>query len=461
MIDASRNGGVFFNKKFYIFDKNLSEIMTTAIVNKTKDVFGIMRELPLNYIVREADNVFLDSLDRSHHVVIYGSSKQGKTSLRKKNLKSEEYILVHCSNTWDLYHININILKQAGYSISVTEKKTTTGKAKVKASFGFNLFTKVEAETEAEGSISKELTTKELELDPEDVNDVITALNKLKLTKFIVLEDFHYLKPETQINFAIELKAFTENSDFTFIIVGVWLEENRLISLNGDLAGRVKSVNADKWEEEELRNLIVTGEQLLNVKFSDDAITALIQASLQNVHIVQEVCYMVCSNNGIKETVNGKSKELDCDNINVIIDNVIDQHAGRYNSFITSFADGFQSTELEMYKWILYSILTSPIDKQEQGLKRNAIKKLISEKHPKGESLNDGNLTQALKSVASLQIKKRITPIIVDYDSANLKLNIVDKGFIIWLNNQDNNEVLSNAGLPTIEDQIEENDGQI
>ena len=71
-------------------------------INKTKDVFGIQRDLPLNYISRSADKILIDSLDRSHHVVIYGSSKQGKTSLRKKNIKEEDYILVHCNNKWDL-----------------------------------------------------------------------------------------------------------------------------------------------------------------------------------------------------------------------------------------------------------------------------------------------------------------------------------------------------------------------
>ncbi|WP_241330327.1 hypothetical protein [Chryseobacterium arthrosphaerae] len=50
----------------------------------TKEVFGIQREVPLNYIEREADKVFNDSLDRRHHVVIFGSSKQGKRAYEKK-----------------------------------------------------------------------------------------------------------------------------------------------------------------------------------------------------------------------------------------------------------------------------------------------------------------------------------------------------------------------------------------
>jgi hypothetical protein len=52
--------------------------------HRLSDVYGISRELPLNYVPREGvDGVFVESLTRDKHIVVYGSSKQGKTSLRK------------------------------------------------------------------------------------------------------------------------------------------------------------------------------------------------------------------------------------------------------------------------------------------------------------------------------------------------------------------------------------------
>ena len=38
-------------------------------------------------------------------------------------------------------------------------------------------------------------------------------------------------------------------------------------------------------------------------------------------------------------------------------------------------------------------------------------------------------------------------PIIIDYDESNLKLHIVDKGFLIWLEYQDKDALLSMAGF--------------
>ncbi|HAR73013.1 MAG TPA: hypothetical protein DCR77_06345 [Flavobacteriaceae bacterium] len=412
----------------------------------TKNVFGIQRDVPLNYVERDADNVFNDSLNRGHHIVIFGSSKQGKTCLRKKNLEDDQYITVHCDNKMDLYNLNINILKQAGFTVQVSETKTINGKAKVKVGFGWNLFGKANIESEVEGEKGNEKEYKPLELDPEDVNDIIKALNSLDFKKYIVIEDYHYLKDETQVDFAIELKAFHENSKLTFIIVGVWLEENRLIALNGDLSGRIKSVNADEWTDENLLQLISIGEQLLNISIPEDEKRKLIEKSLNNVYVVQEVCYELCIENKIHEQAD-TNIQLNCINIEKIISKVISQHSGRYNNLIINISEGFQATELEMHRWIMYAILTTEIEKLENGLKRSEINALLQAEHPRKQELNPGNLTQALKSIASLQVKKNTIPIIIDYDNSNLKLNIVDKGFLIWLSDQNKDELIQEIGL--------------
>ena len=248
--------------------------------HRRDDVFGISRDLPLNYVVRKsADVSLIDNLSRDKHLVIYGSSKQGKTSLRKHCLKDDDYIVIQCSNTWKVEDINTNILKRAGFEVNQSSKLTTTGKNKISASMGgsvstgitgiFKAAVKADAGTESETEAGKEVTFQPLELDATDVNDIIEALKGISFSKFIVLEDFHYLPRETQIDFAIALKAFHEKSKLVFLVVGVWLEENRLIVYNGDLSGRVVSINADRWLPEELMQVIDLGAHLLNLSFPD------------------------------------------------------------------------------------------------------------------------------------------------------------------------------------------------
>ena len=100
------------------------------------EVYGIQRELPLNYVERKnVDQKLIENLNKNRHIVIYGSSKQGKTSLKKSCLKSEQYINIQCSNNWKLIDIHLAILKKAGYQTTQSVKKTASGKQKVMASF--------------------------------------------------------------------------------------------------------------------------------------------------------------------------------------------------------------------------------------------------------------------------------------------------------------------------------------
>ncbi|HCI6373096.1 TPA: hypothetical protein NPO80_005305, partial [Klebsiella pneumoniae] len=413
-------------------------------------VFGLSRDLPLNYIERTAvDDKLKQELQAKKHIVIYGGSKQGKTCVRKHCINSKDYILVQCSNRSDVSELNASILKRAGFEITQSSKKGITGKNKILASlktsiFGFG----ASAGGEVEDTTSQETTTAPLEIDVDDVNDVIAALKSINFNRIIVLEDFHYMPFETQRDFSIALKAFHETSDIIFVIVGVWLEDNRLIVYNGDLTGRIISVNADKWEEAELETAVDKGCALLNITFDKQFKSDIVKHCLNSIYLVQEACRRACIKSGVSGTQQ-LSKEIGkgMDGKAIIADIVNDQTA-RYNSFLISFSDGFQDTELQMHKWILYPVLSSTIEQLELGLKFKDIRATLQDVHPRGEKLNLGNVTQSLQSTASLQIKKNIMPIILDYDQTNRKLNVVDKGFLIWLQHQIISELKEDLDLP-------------
>ena len=422
--------------------------MTLEVIHKSADVYGISRELPLNYVTRkDVDEALIENLTRDKHLVIYGSSKQGKTSLRKHCLSESDYIVVHCSNKWSLDELHAAILKCAGYELTQSTTKTETGKSKILATLKAKLWgIGVEAGAEKAKEITDTVTTKPIELDPSDVNDVIKALTGFD--RYIVLEDFHYLPVEAQRDFAVALKAFHEQSKLCFIVVGVWLEESRLTVYNGDLTGRIFAINADKWQRNELLEVINSGEVLLNITFTEPFKNTLVDNCLNSVYIVQEACYQACRIAGVNETVEVPVSIGDGIDISKLIKEVVNQQTGRYNSFITQFAAGFQDTTLEMYKWLLFPVLTSDTDQLESGLRYRELKTVLQQKHPQGNDLNPGNLSQALNFTASLQVKKEIKPIVLDYDQTNLRLNVVDRGFLIWLKNQDRKELLELADLP-------------
>lgn len=417
------------------------------------DVYGVARELPANYIVRESvDGQFVNSLARNHHIVIYGSSKQGKTCLRKYNLLETDYLNVTCSNQWTLATLHATILKAAGYTVDGTRTHSISGEYKVTAKLGTKLnlgvgTLELGGGGESGGGHGTTYTDTPMEIDPADVNDIIKALDEAGAPQYIVLEDFHYLPDETQKDFAVALKAFHEDSRYTFIIVGVWLDANRLIQHNGDLTGRVVSINADRWEEKELRQAVSQGESLLNVRFEESFVNDLIAGAYESIWIVQEACRLACENADVFSTqaelttVAADSRKL--------VRTVVDAHSARYNGFLLNFADGFVTTQLEMYKWLLYPVLTASPEDLEKGLTYGALRAALDMHHPE-RPINNGNITQALQSTASLQVgKMKIKPIILDYDQTYRRLNVVDRSFMIWLQHQDKGVLLADAGLPT------------
>ncbi|MEW5733810.1 MAG: hypothetical protein AB1921_03090 [Thermodesulfobacteriota bacterium] len=421
-----------------------------AIIKKTSDVFGITRDIPLNYTTREsADAALIDNLTRDKHIVIYGSSKQGKTCLRKHSLDDNDYITIHCSNKYGIGDLNASILKMAGYQTEQSSTKTVSGKNKIVAKIKIGLLgAQAAGGGEAQNETTNAITSAPLELDPDDVNDIIMALRKINFSKYIVLEDFHYLPIETQKDFAVALKAFHEASSLCFIIIGVWLEENRLTVYNGDLTGRLIAIDADKWSKIELKQVIMTGETLLNIKFSDQFRDELLANCFDSVHIVQEACYRCCISGGIHST----RRQMETIGIEIhakdVIRDIVNQNTGRYHSFLAQFADGFQDTSLQMYKWLLYPVITSETSELTKGLRWSYMRSKLRDHHPEGASLNPGNITQSLQASAALQVKKEIKPIILDYDQTNQRLRVVDRSFLIWLDHQNRNDILSLIDLP-------------
>lgn len=346
------------------------------MVHTVDEVFGVSRDLPLNYVTRESvDTKFIESLSRGSHLVIYGTSKQGKTSLRKYCLKDCDYDVVSCQNRWSLAEAHAAILKECGYSVRQSTSKTVTGSNKITATFEGKGGIPLLAEAKGSGAYEHQKTktttdvTTSLELDPSDVNDIIRALKGIQYSRFMVLEDFHYLPDETQRDMAFSLKAFHEKSKITFVVVGVWREENRLITFNGDLTDRVFAVDVDAWTATSLTEVIQTGEQLLNVEFAEAFVKDLLHGCFDSVHIVQEVCRRCLRNEGVFHTRDEPRHVGEDVSVSELIKIVVDEQGGRFNGFLMNFADGFQQTDLEMPKWIIYALLNSTIDQLRDGLR--------------------------------------------------------------------------------------------
>ena len=162
------------------------------------EVYGLSRNIPLNYVERhDVDERLRCNLNRDKHITIFGSSKQGKTCLRKHCLNKNDYILVQCSNRWSLSDLNANILKRAGYELTESTNVTYEGKAKVSASVKMHKWLLYPILTSSVEELSKGLTYRSIRLkitsvhpqgknlNPGNITQALKAVSSLQLSKSI------------------------------------------------------------------------------------------------------------------------------------------------------------------------------------------------------------------------------------------------------------------------------------
>lgn len=281
----------------------------------------------------------------------------------------------------------------------------------------------------------------------------------MHFTGTIIIDDFHYLSEETQDKFTRTLKTFydDETLEVTFIIVGVWKEANRLVVYNGDLSSRIKTINADEWTDEQLRNLIEHGESKLGLQFEEEFKANLVHYSEGVVYLLQAACRTACIQHiGDKyanpQIVNGDAQ--------VLIKHEIQNQSGRYEHFITDYSEDDRCQIHPVRKWII-AILISYIRHYpaRNFVTLEELKEAVRALHPNSNNRTIGslvtNLSQNLKNVSKRQQNIELKPPILSYDQNSHRLNMVDLGFLIWLRHTSLLTIDEAIGLPNRDGDIE------
>lgn len=422
----------------------------------TNQVFGVSNELIDTYIVRpKVDNLFLEGLQKNKHIIIYGASKQGKTSLTNKHLTESDYVKVNCSpssTTLDLFN---SIVRQLDVEIIELKDVTTTvgGEVKVglKAKIKIPFFGGTDAETEATASGQKEkgTTYKTIDYNLALAQDLSELLREIGFKKRVILENFHYLDEEVQKQLSIDLRIF-EDYNILFIVLGIWREKNRLSQFNGDLVDRVIEVPVEPWEKSDLAKITNEGLPLLNVDFSN-TLNYIIESCFDSVGVFQEICKESCYSANINDTQDSLV-EITKENVDAAIDKKLNDYASRHIRCLESFIEQKAKSSDEVPLYIPYYFIKVLLDESFEnitsGLKRKSIQEKIKDIHHRQENVRPSDIGYFLRNLVSSQIKKNISPPIFDYDISTSSVKIIDSTFYFFLKNCDREEVIENLMIP-------------
>lgn len=425
-------------------------------MRQTNQVYGVSNELIGTYIERPlVDELFTKGLQKNKHIIIYGASKQGKTSLTNKHLTESDYVKVNCSpssTTLDIYN---SIARQLNVEILETKEVTTTigGEAKVglKAKIRLPFFGGGDAETEASVSTEKEneMSFKIIDFNLALAQDLSELLKKVSFNKRIILENFHYLNEEIQKQLSIDLRIF-EDYNILFIILGIWREKNRLAQFNGDLLDRVIEVPVEPWERVDLKRIVTEGLPLLNTSL-DAVVDYIIDSCFDSVGVFQEICKESCYAAGINETQK-KLIEITKDNVDAAIQKKLEDYSSRHTrcleSFIEQKARSSQETPLYIPYYFIKILFTETIDTIILGLKRKSLQDKIKEIHHRSDDVRPSDMGYFLRNLVSSQIAKGISPPLFDYDNSTASIKIIDSTFYFYIKNCNREDVIEELAIP-------------
>jgi hypothetical protein len=418
------------------------------------DVFGVSNAVIKSYLERpQVDNKIKIAISSDRQIIVYGASKQGKTALVSKHINYDESIVVRLAPNSEIADIYHSILRQAHILLrtSYTQGTGSSTKAEIKAKIKAAVALFGSGEVTGSGGVSSNRSSQEafeeVPFNLELAQDIGELLKRVKLKKFIILENFHYLSEELQKIFSYDLRTFQEIG-IRFIILGVWKEKDRMTQYNGDLLDRVEEIAVEPWATGDFKKIAVNGSEYLNINFSNELIEKAIESSFGSVGVFQELLKEVCIEAGVLDDSSGPTSVENPIFLENAINTKTSAYSGRHQRALESIASGLGQTSLMLPYYLVIVLLSNGFNFIDGGISREELEKRIVEVHPSKDEVKTSNVTSFLNTLSELQHKKDIKPPILGYDGNIRLLQIVDSTF---------NFFMKNTNLNLIKDEVIKN----
>lgn len=108
--------------------------------------------------------------------------------------------------------------------------------------------------------------------------------------KILLIEDFHLINSNTQIDIANILKPQLE-SGLKIVITSLPYKSDKAIIQNESLAGLVTHIQIQPWIARDLEQIAKIGFKLLNMQVDPTDLKLLINSSVSSPKVMQENCY--------------------------------------------------------------------------------------------------------------------------------------------------------------------------
>lgn len=383
--------------------------------------------IPESYVDRgELDAKVANHLLRDAHISLQGASKSGKSWLRQKLVPNA--IVVQCRTGKTVDDIYMEALAALDLVMIVTKSSTSSLSGHVEASgeAGMSLLAKVRAKISGSASNSETIETKNLRQDfsnLEYIADLISLSNRR-----LVIEDVHYLDGDERRRLAFDLKTLWDYKIYV-IIVGIWQQQS-LIDLNSDLSGRVRDFSVT-WTDSELGQILKDGSASLNLSFSPEMRTSIVEYSYGNAGLLQTLALETLDEMKIFE---GPPTEKELDDVEAVDSaamELAESLTTLYHTFAKRTSSGMRSRKnsTAIYAHALKVIMEQPDSKLRSGVKTKEIFDIAKRRESR---IQLPNLRSILRNLDKLQTDAAGRGLILTFNESRDEVFVVDLQVLLY-----------------------------
>ncbi len=279
------------------------------------DVYTPSCPAKLNFVERQSlrSTIERNLKMRGRQVVVYGHTGSGKTSLLDHTLNTvyPKYIKTNCMSDSTFESIILDAFDQLEHSFISEEVEGKKAEGKLSLSASIKLI-----RAQLSGRYEKSSQTKTIRSLPPQLTG--SGLAKLIGEAGIcwVIEDFHKVKEEDKIQLSQLMKVFMDKSNdyrkLKMVAVGAVNSARQVVQYDQEMSHRVAEINVPLMSNQEIKELILNGQELLKIDFDSDVVNEVTRFSNGVAAVAHSLCHLMCSVEGIDEILHyGDGFELD------------------------------------------------------------------------------------------------------------------------------------------------------
>ncbi len=255
------------------------------------------------------DKVVNSLKTRGKQLVVYGHTGSGKTTLLVNILNQiyDNHLTSNCMKTTTVDALMLDAFSQIS---PFYESEHSSTEKSGRELFVETTFKEIKAGIKA--TASSDITTKQSRLVPPQLS--AQNLAKLLGAKGLcwVIEDFHKVEESEKQKLSQVMKIFmdcgAEYPCVKIITLGAVHTARQVVEYDDEMRNRVSEIEVQLMEQDEILQIITTGEQRLNIEFSPSIKKIIAKYSRGLPAVCHQLCLNACNAHGLLTTAKEKAK---------------------------------------------------------------------------------------------------------------------------------------------------------